>query len=210
MANPDFRDDSILGRLRDIYTNISGLLTGIVLAAGTARIGTVSGVLVDTAVEQVIDGSLGAYAAGDVVGADDCCTTTAVMWEFEMARENGGSGVIFKALLENETENQEVQYTFQLFNATVTGELRDNFNDTNPIKADIGKLVGVIEFPYSVARGATVMTTALATPNTSGNLPLAYKCAAGTTKLYGVLRTNTIYTQEPGDKIRITLSQEQY
>ena len=41
MSNPDFVDDSILGRLRDIYTNISGLLTGIVLAAGSAIIGKV-------------------------------------------------------------------------------------------------------------------------------------------------------------------------
>jgi len=41
MSNPDFVDDSILGRLRDIYTNISGLLTGIVLAAGSAVIGKV-------------------------------------------------------------------------------------------------------------------------------------------------------------------------
>ena len=41
MANPDFVGDSLLGRLRDIYTSVVGLLTGIVLAAGTALIGKV-------------------------------------------------------------------------------------------------------------------------------------------------------------------------
>lgn len=41
MSNPDFVDDSILGRLRDIYTSIAALVTGVVLAAGTAIIGKV-------------------------------------------------------------------------------------------------------------------------------------------------------------------------
>ncbi len=41
MSNPDFSADSLLGRLRDIYDAIVGLLTGIVLAAGSAVIGKV-------------------------------------------------------------------------------------------------------------------------------------------------------------------------
>jgi len=41
MSNPDFVQDSILGRLRDIYTAIVALLTGVILAAGTAIIGKV-------------------------------------------------------------------------------------------------------------------------------------------------------------------------
>lgn len=41
MANPNFVDDSLLGRLRDIYDAIVGLLTGVVLAAGSAIIGRV-------------------------------------------------------------------------------------------------------------------------------------------------------------------------
>ncbi len=42
MSNPtNFADDNPLGRLRDIYDAIVGLLTGVVLAAGTAVLGKV-------------------------------------------------------------------------------------------------------------------------------------------------------------------------
>ncbi|MFA4917122.1 MAG: hypothetical protein WC560_10690 [Syntrophales bacterium] len=41
MTNPDFIQDSILGRLRAIYDAIVALLTGVVLAAGTAVIGKI-------------------------------------------------------------------------------------------------------------------------------------------------------------------------
>ena len=42
MANPtNMADDTILGRLRDIYDAIVGLLTGVILAAGSAIIGRV-------------------------------------------------------------------------------------------------------------------------------------------------------------------------
>jgi len=180
------------------------------IAAGDNRIGTVSGVLKEVRVAQVIDASLGAYTAGDVVGADDCCTTLAIAWEFDVARIAGGYGEIIGAILINETENQAVQYDLILFNATPTGELRDNAANDNPLKADRSKWIGTIPFPFSIARGATVATTAQATPSTSGRLPMAFKCAAGVTKIYGVLVTNTIYTQDATDDIEITLLVEQY
>lgn len=41
MTNPNFQDDSLLGRLRDIYDAIASLVTGTILAAGTAIIGKV-------------------------------------------------------------------------------------------------------------------------------------------------------------------------
>ncbi len=168
------------------------------------------GVLKEVPVEQAIDGGLGAYAAGDVVGADDCCTTLAVVWEFDVARVPGGYFHIVGARLNNDTENQAVQYDLILFNATPTGELRDNAANTNPVKADRAKWLGVIEFPTSIAKGATVATTAEATPSTLGRLPKALKCAVGDTKIYGVLVTNTAYTQTASDPIRITLMVEQY
>jgi len=169
-----------------------------------------AGTLKEVRVAQVIDGSLGAYAAGDVVGADDCCTTLAVVWEFDVVSNNGGRGYITGALLINETENQAVQYDMILFNATPTGELRDNAANTNPVKADRSKWIGIIPFPTSIARGATVATTAQATPTTSGRLPMPFKCAATDTKIYGVLVTRTAYTQTPTDDIEITLLVEEY
>ncbi len=168
------------------------------------------GILKEVVVEQVIDGSLGAYAAGDVVGADDCCTTLAITWDFEVARVPGGFVHIVGARLFNETENQAVQYDLLLFNAIPTGELRDNAANTNPVKGDRAKWLGTIEFPTSVAKGATVATTAEATPSTLGRLPKAIKCADGSKTIRCVLVTNTAYTQTAGDIIRIAFLLEQY
>ncbi len=180
------------------------------LLGGTSLIGFVGGVLKEVRVAQVIDGSLGAYAAGDVVGADDCCTTLALTWDFDVARVAGGYFHIVGAILVNETENQAVQYDLLLFNAVPAGDLRDNAPNDNPLKADIGKFLGVIEFPTSVAKGTTVATYTEATPSTVGRLPKAIKCAAGTTTIRGVLVTNTAYTQTATDKIQITLLCEVY
>lgn len=158
-------------------------------------------------VEQVIDGSVGAYTAGDVVGADDCCSTLAIPWRFDLADiiRPGGSGHIIAAELFNETENLAVQYDLLLFNATPTGDLRDNAANDNPLKGDKNKSFRKIEFQYSVAKGSTVATTTEATPSTVGGLSKPFICAKGDTKLYGVLVTNTAYTQTAGDVIRITL-----
>lgn len=161
-------------------------------------------------VSQVIDGSLGAYTAGDVVSADDCCTTLAIPWQFTVAKANGRLVTIHAALLFNETENAAVLYDLILFNATPTGDLRDNAANDNPIKADMSKWLGIIEFPSSIARGATVATTTQATPSTVGNLPLTVKCATADTKIYGVLVTRTAYTHTATDDIEITLLVERH
>lgn len=154
----------------------------------------------------VIDAALGAYAAGDVVGNDDCCTTTALVWEAVVARENGGYALITDVVIDNETENQAVQYDMVLFNADPAGEHRDNFPNDNPLKADRAKYLDTIEIPTSIARGATVMTHASASPSTPGGLPKLFKCAAADTKIYWILVTRTAYTQTATDDIEITIS----
>jgi len=165
--------------------------------------------LLSVRVAQVIDASLGAYAAGDVVGADDCCTTLAITWRFLVANRPGGWFRIHQALLVNDTENQTVQYDLLLFNAIPTGELRDNAANTNPVKGDRAKFLGKITFPFSIAGGATVATTSEATPTTAGRLPKLVKCGKGDQYIYGVLVTNTVYTQTATDPINITLTGEQ-
>ena len=159
-------------------------------------------------VVQAIDGSLGAYAAGDVVGADDCCTTKAIPWLFQLAESNGGGGYITRAEIVNETENQAVQYDLLLFSALPNGELRDNAANTNPLKGDRDIYTGKIAFPSSEAKGATVATYTEATPSTVGNLPLAYQCNPESKIVQGVLVTNTAYTQTATDDIAITLYYE--
>ncbi len=155
---------------------------------------------------QEIEGG-SAYTAKDIV-SDDACTTTATAnyWEFTgMAASNGGAGVIDFASLFNETENQTVRYMLRLFDAAPTGLLADNSANNNPLKGDMTKWVGEIEWKSTIADGATVASQTQGGPSTVGNLPIEYKCAAGSTSLFGVLITLTAYTQSTTDDIEITL-----
>ena len=180
---------------------------GAALPAGTNLLGSVKELAYEAVAEQTIDASLGAYLAGDVVGEDDCCTTLAIAWEFDLVEcDAGGYAEIIGAKLTNETENQSVQYDLLMFESTPAGELRDNATNTNPVKADNDIFLGVIPFPYSVAKGATVATYTEATPGDGvSKLPKTIKLATGVTTIQCVLVTNTAYTQTAGDKIRITL-----
>lgn len=162
-------------------------------------------------VDKAIEAGLGAYAAGDVVGNESCCTTTATYWTFEdVAREDGGYFTIVGATLFNETENQAVQYDFHLLNAPPTGEVKDNAANTNPIKGDKLKYLDKIAFPSTSADGSTVASHIIVTPSTVGNIPMRHKCASSSRAIYGVLVTNTVYTQTAGDIIEITLQVEQH
>lgn len=219
-----------------LLSRVKALLTGIVLATGTNSIGTVGlntgtnsagtvgldagtnligkviGSPLAVIVTKAIDASVGAYTAGDMVNDDDCCTT-ASPWTFAgMAPATGGYGVITGASLFNETENQAVQYDLILFNvaapAGTTGQYGDNFPNEYPAKADRLTYVATISFPSTVARGALIATTTEASPSTTGGLPKFYKCAAGSTSLYGILVTRTAYTQTATDDITITLQIE--
>ncbi|KKL11700.1 hypothetical protein LCGC14_2543140, partial [marine sediment metagenome] len=142
----------------------------------------------ETRVSKVIDASIGAYAANDMVNDDDCCTS-ATYWTFtNMAKEKGGYGSIEFANLFNETESQTVNYNLVLYNATPTGNFTDNAENEHPIKADRSKHIGTIIFPASVNAGTLAATTAHASgSDAASGLPISYKCAAGSTSLYGTL-----------------------
>jgi len=216
MSNPtNFSDDNQLGRLRDIYTAVVDLLTGTKLAASTAEIGKLAagaariGIVLEdpheVRVSKAIDASIGAYAAHDVVNDDDC-SVTATYWTFPgMASAVGGYGEIDFATIFNETRNINPRLTLLLFNAIPTGQLTDNSANTNPLPADRAKYVGRIEFPALNKEAAAVASTAEASPSTTGNLPLFYKCAAASTSLFGVLITEDIFTQVATEDIEIAL-----
>ena len=174
---------------------------------GTLLISTPFESRVDVDIAQVE----GAYAAGDVVSVDDCCTTIATYWTFpNVARETGGFLYLTGATLFNETENQAVQYDLRLFNAAPTGQQVGGVANDNPLKADIAKWIGIITFPATTADGATVATITEVGPSTVGRVSKLFKCAAGATSIFGVLVTNTVYTQTNGDTISITLLGEQF
>lgn len=169
-------------------------------------------VLKEVRVAVVIDGSdaSGVFSANDVLGNDDCCSTTAAYWTFsDMARSNGGKGTIVSASIFCETENINPQLSIILFNAPPTGELRSNFPNTNPLPADRTKYINSIDFPALKAISASVASVSEATPSTVGNIPFSFQCASGTKDIYGVLVTNTGFTLTDTDDIEITLMVKQ-
>jgi len=151
-------------------------------------------------------------AAGDYAAEDVMCedATTGVAWTFsEAAKRNGGTGFIHQAIVLCETTNLTPRLTLFLFNATPTTELDDNKANAAPANADIAKYVGRIDFPAMSDLGGD--SCAIATPSTSGNLPLAFECATDADDLIGILVTRDAITGETaGDDMTVILYVEAY
>jgi len=151
--------------------------------------------------------AVGQYCAEDVM-SDDICTTTspAEYWIFgDMAKKNGGFGRIEEATLILDTEGQTPRIDLILFNAIPTGVLTDNLENTNPVKGDKAKWVGTIEFPATRSDNAAEASNTRVSPSTVGGLPLKYKCAVGSTTLYGITVTRDDVTLTANDDCAITL-----
>jgi len=177
----------------------------LVLAAGTNLIGTVSGVQKQVSVTKAL------AAADDYAAEDVMCenATTGVAWTFAaIARANGASGYITKAHALWETTALTPRLTLYLFNAAPTTELDDNKANAAPAFADLAQYVGKIDFPAMEDLGG--MSESVATPSTTGNLPLAFTCATAADDLIGILVTRDAITGEVATKsmtIRLTIEQ---
>jgi len=148
----------------------------------------------------------GAYSAEDVLSeATTNGTGTAFVFS-GVARFNGGGGTIMRAQVLSETTNVTPRLTMYLFSALPTSELDDNAGNTAVLNADIANFVGQIDFNALADLGGD--SSAMATPSTYGNLPLDFKCASGTTSLWGVLVTRDVFTQGTGDDMTAVLFSE--
>jgi len=162
-------------------------------------------VLKEVAVEKAI-AAAGNYAAEDVISESASAGTA---WTFAgLGRANGAYGYITKAKIEWETTALTPRLTLYLFNAAPTTELDDNKANAAPAWADRTQYVGKIDFPALEDLGG--VSEAVVTPSTTGNLPLAFKCASDADDLIGILVTRDAITGEAaGESIRITLTVEQ-
>ena len=104
-------------------------------------------------------------------------TSSATDWDFDF----GGTGYITKAWLANSADITP-RLRLYLFTRPPTGELDDEDANTNPVTADLPFFVGTIDFPAMSQQG-TGDAFALATPSTTGNLPLEFDSPI----IYGVL-----------------------
>jgi len=150
-----------------------------------------------------------AYHAEDVM-SESASNGVGTSWLFAaIAKVNGGTGYIVKAHAICETTAVTPRITLFLFNATPTSELDDHAANTALLHADLANYVGKIDFPAMEDLG-TGDSEALATPSTTGNLPLAFQCATAADDLIGIAVTRDAFTNTAGNDLRIILTTEQY
>lgn len=142
----------------------------------------------------------GDYAAEDVLSKS---VSAGTCWTFNVSV---GSGYITKAQAICETTALTPRLTLYLFKAVPTSNLNDNAANTALLHADLANYIGKIDFPALEDLGGD--SEAVATPSTTGNLPLAF--VSGTNmELYGVLVTRDAITGESaGDDMTIILTVE--
>ncbi len=110
-----------------------------------------------------------AKAAGDVFSEAVTATGTAWSWNF------GGTGYITKALITHST-GLTPRIRLHLWDFIITdaeAEMDDDDAFNGPVAAGIDYYVGYIDFP-SLSSSGTGLSQSIATPNTSGNLPLEF------------------------------------
>ncbi len=179
------------------------------LQAGSNRIGTVSGVQKTVSVTKALDATTD-YTAEDVLSEDEAAGS-GTHWTFSaIARANAAAGYITKAHVIWETTALTPRLTLYLFDTASTGcELDDNAANTSPLYGEIATYVGSIDFPALSDVGG--VSEAVATPSTTGNLPLAFKCAAAADDLFGVMVTRDAITGEAaGSSMVCRLTTDQY
>jgi len=98
-------------------------------------------------------------------------------WDFDF----GGTGYITKGVI---THNAAItpRLSLLLFTNPPIGEMDDAAANTSPISADVPYYLGRIDFPAMMYNGSGD-ASAIATPSTYGNLPLAFDAPV----IYGIL-----------------------
>lgn len=152
----------------------------------------------------------GACIAGDVLSES---TTAGAAWTFAaIAGENGGSGYITKVHAILETAAKTPRLVVFLFIATPTCTLNDNAPNTALLHTDLANYVGKVDLPAmeTIPAAGAGDSEAVATPSTTGSLPLAFTCASGADDLYAVVATRDAVTPTATDDLVIRLTVEQY
>ncbi len=115
-------------------------------------------------------------AANDVVSEN---ATTGTDWDFNF----GGIGYITKAVIIHDATLTD-RLRLYLFSQPPTSETDDNVANTSPLTVDQGFFLGTIDFPAFGSQGTGDAFT-VATPSTTGNLPLTFDSSV----IYGILVT---------------------
>ena len=128
------------------------------------------------------------YSTNEVLSESASAGTA---WTFAAcSRAAGLGGLITKAQIgwgkAGGITAQTNRMTLFLFKAAPTCATNDNVTNTALLHADKSNYVGRIDFPALISLGGD--SEAIATPSTSGNLPIEFLITTGTS-LYGILVT---------------------
>jgi len=178
------------------------------MADTTTKMWGIGGRTITVAVTRTLDASGGNYVAEDVVSDDDTANGGTAITFAGIAKNEGAAGYITNASILCSTTGLAWRLTLYLFRVIPTsGELDDNAANTSVHTTDRPNYVNKIEFRAMSDRGGNSETEA--TPNTIGNLPIAFNCASGDDSLYGILVTEDDEANESsGMTIVVSLTSE--
>ncbi len=148
-----------------------------------------------------------AYTAEDVLSESASAGT---VWTFtDIARQAGAGGYISKVHAICETTAVTPRLVLFLFTAAPTCAVNDHAANTALLHADLANYVGKVDLPAMEDIG-TGDSEAVATPSTTGSLPLSFTCASTSRNLIGVLATRDAFTNTATNDMVIRVSVEQY
>jgi len=141
-------------------------------------------------------------AAASAYDAEDVISNSASNGEgTDLDFDFGGTGYITKAVVVSETTALTARIALDLYSRPPTCELDDHAANTGPIEADLPYYLGRIVMPGLQDLG-TGTSVAIATPSTTGNLPLAFD----TPIVYVVAIALDAFTQGAGKFISVSLT----
>ena len=146
--------------------------------------------MVSISVSKQLIANASAHGAGDYLN-----DTTAQSWVLKnAAREKGGSLYITKFQVIAQPESQTFRTAWQVFTRAPITALTDNGAAASPVVSDEQFFEDEIAVPALLSRGAG--SYAVATPSTTGNLPMAVTCLPGSRDLYlaGITLDATTFT----------------
>jgi len=138
--------------------------------------------------QDVTLAAAGNYDDEDVLSESASAGTA---WNFdEISSLDGGVVYLEKAVITIETTDIIAALTLHLFNITPTGETNDRVANDNPNAADKEEYQGAIEWPAMDNNGGISTAVVVFDP------PMPLGLAKGDDSIFGVLVTNTAFTNE--------------
>lgn len=148
------------------------------------------------------------HDAGDVL-SESATNGVGTAWTFrDAARILGGAGRIIQATADTQVESQTYRIALQVYTQYPTSELDDDAAAASPNAADGQFFVDEIPLPALHSRGDN--SYAVATPSTTGNLPLTFVCEPGKRDLDLIVIAVDATTHTATEWLDITLYIEQY